>query len=71
MRTMPYEVVPTSEELSLLGLMISLSSTGSKREYVTNYMIFILSTRSIAWHKGYPGGCLAIKENKGLNHLIF
>ncbi|KAJ6932126.1 hypothetical protein NC651_007744 [Populus alba x Populus x berolinensis] len=46
---MPYEVVPTSEELPLLGLMINPSSTRSKRGYVTNYMIFVPSTRSIAW----------------------
>jgi hypothetical protein len=39
MRTMPYKVVPISKDLSLLGLMISLSSTRRKRGYATNYMI--------------------------------
>jgi hypothetical protein len=50
---MPYEVVPIYREHPLPRLMISRSSTRRKRGYAIDYMISTLSTRLIAWHKGF------------------
>jgi hypothetical protein len=53
MGTMPYRIIPISREHPLLGSMISPSSMRRKRGYEIYYVISTLSTRSIAWHKGF------------------